>query len=242
MPDVAEVCSPELERVYALADALAARDNFITAISHELRNTVAPLILLAEQFEQLAAPDSPLTSKLVMLTRNLRKFVATVDRVTEVAQLREGNFTLDLAMVDLTAVVADTTLHLKQLAVAGGVELIVHAPGPVFGRWDRVRLAQIVSNLVTNAIRYGIGDEVEIAVSERSSEVELSVRDHGPGIAPDELPGIFDRFDHRRSRSAGGFGVGLFIVKTLAVAMGGRATAANALQGGARFSVVLPRS
>jgi signal transduction histidine kinase len=226
-----------------LLDALAARDNFIAAVSHELRNTVAPLILLAEQFQAVGGSMTPeqLQTKIALLTRNLHKFVATVDRVTEVAQLRDGRLELDFARVDASEVVEYVVSQQQRLADAGGIDLVVRAPYPMVGRWDRTRLVQIVTNLTTNAIRFGVGGEVEIEVASRGADIEISVRDHGPGIAPHELAGIFDRFDHRRSRTAGGFGVGLFIVKTLASAMGGRATAANAPGGGARFSVVLPR-
>jgi signal transduction histidine kinase len=229
--------------VQQLADALAARDNFIAAVSHELRNNVAPLILLAEQFEVLGVAMTPeqIATKTALLTRNLRKFVATVDRVTEVAQLRDGKLELELARCDLASIVRDVVAQLQRQAAAGGVELAVAVPPHVLGTWDRVRLAQIATNLVTNAIRYGVGGEIEISITERGDDVELAVRDHGPGISPAELGGIFDRFDHRRSRTAGGFGVGLYIVKTLASAMGGRVNVINAAGGGARFSVVLPR-
>jgi signal transduction histidine kinase len=182
-----------------------------------------------------------LATKIALLTRNLHKFVATVDRVTEVAQLRDGNLALEPTDVDLAEVVAIVVGQQQRLASAGGVEIVVRAPPTLRGRWDRGRLAQIVTNLITNAIRFGCGGEAEIEVIDRGSNAELVVRDHGPGLAPHELKGIFDRFDHRRSRAAGGFGVGLFIVKTLAEAMGGLAIAANASGGGARFSVVLPR-
>lgn len=243
MADVGElICTTEQDPT-ALVEALAARDNFISAVSHELRNTVAPLLLLAEQFEAMGASMSPeqMVTKIALLTRNLHKFVATVDRVTEVAQLRDGKLQLELTEVDLAEVVAIVVGQQQRLASAGGVELVIRAPASLYGRWDRGRLAQIATNLVSNSIRFGVGGEVEIDVIDRGSEAELLVRDHGPGIPGKELSGIFDRFDHRRSRSTGGFGVGLFIVKTLAEALGGRASAANAPSGGARFSVVLPR-
>ncbi len=241
-PDSTDASSDDV--VQQLADALAARDNFIAAVSHELRNNVAPLILLAEQFEVLGAAMRPeqIATKTALLTRNLRKFVATVDRVTEVAQLRDGKLELELARCDFAAIVRDVVAQLARQAAAGGVELVAIVPSDVIGTWDRARLAQITTSFVTNAIRYGVGGEVEIALVQRGGDaVELSVRDHGPGISAAELPGIFDRFDHRRSRTSGGFGVGLFIAKTLAAAMGGAVHATNAAGGGARFSVVLPR-
>lgn len=233
----------ETERAESLANALAARDSFITAVGHELRNSVAPLLLLAEQFEAMSRPSpEQLTPKLATLTRNLRKFVATVDRVTEVAQLRSGSFRLDLSSVDLAALVGDVTSQLRRLAAANDVELIVQTPGPLCGRWDRTQLRQIVANLVHNAIRFGVGGEVEVVVRESGrNRAELCVLDHGPGIAPHELVGIFERFDHQRTRPAGGFGVGLFVVKTLVAAMAGTVTASNASGGGALFTVVLPR-
>lgn len=238
MADVAVSAPPE-----DLLDALAARDNFIAAVSHELRNNVAPLILLAEQFQALGAEMSPeqLQTKIALLTRNLHKFVATVDRVTEVAQLRDGKLELELAVVDLSEIVEYVASQHRRHPDAGGIDLVVRTPGPVTGRWDRSRLVQVVTNLVTNAIRFGVGGEIEVEVTTRGNDAELSVRDHGPGIAANDLDGIFDRFDHRRSRTAGGFGVGLFIVKTIAAASGGYVMAANAAGGGARFSVVLPR-
>ncbi|HEY1548339.1 MAG TPA: HAMP domain-containing sensor histidine kinase [Kofleriaceae bacterium] len=247
---VQAACSPtrdtdsgSIDTVQQLADALAARDNFIAAVSHELRNNVAPLILLAEQFEALGAAMTPeqIATKTALLTRNLRKFVATVDRVTEVAQLRDGKLELELAHCDFASIVRDVVAQLTRQAAAGGVELVASVPAQVVGVWDRLRLAQITTSLVSNAIRYGVGDEVEIALVQHGDVIELSVRDHGPGISDAELPGMFDRFDHRRSRTSGGFGVGLFIAKTLATAMGGQIHATNAAGGGARFSVVLPR-
>ena len=90
-------------------------------MSHELRNTVAPLILLAEQFDTVGARMAPeqLATKLALLTRSLNKFVATVDRVTEVAQLREGRLELELARVNLSEVVGDVIFQLRRLAALG---------------------------------------------------------------------------------------------------------------------------
>jgi signal transduction histidine kinase len=148
---------------------------------------------------------------------------------------------LEPARVDLAALVREVSAQFERQAIAGGVELVVDAPGPVFGRWDRVRLKQIVSNLISNAIRYGGDGKVEIMLTASEHRVELSVRDHGLGISPQELATIFDRFEHRPAQRASGFGIGLFVVKTLCRAMGGDAQADNAVGGGARFTVVLSR-
>jgi len=227
-----------------LATALAARDSFIGLVGHELRNAVAPMLLLGEQLALLAQDPSVspvFTSRVAMLTRNLSKFVATVDRVAEVADLRRGRLQLAPVAVNLVEVVEDVCREARREAAAGGAELVVAAAGPVIGRWDRARLRQIVAALVSNAIRYGGGGQIELAVCDRNGDAELVVRDHGPGLDPATLPHLFERFDHERNRRGGGFGIGLWLVKTLCTAMHGTVTAENDSSGGASFCVVLPR-
>jgi len=232
------------QRIDELTAALAARDSFIGLVGHELRNAVAPMLLLAEQFSILAGEPnvSPVfTSRVAMLMRNLDKFVATVDRVAEIADLRRGHLQLDPAAVDLVEVAQEVCRDARREAAAGGSELVVDAAGPVIGRWDRARLRQIVVTLVSNAIRYGGGGQIELAVRDRGGDAEIVVRDHGPGLEPATLPHLFERLDHERNRRGGGFGIGLWIVKTLCTAMRGSVTAENDTRGGASFCVVLPR-
>jgi signal transduction histidine kinase len=178
---------------------------------------------------------------MAILTRNLHKFVATIDRVAEVADLRRGKLRLDPASVDLVQVIRDACRELQREAAAGGADLVIDASDPVTGYWDRTRLKQIAVNLVSNAIRYGGSGRVEITARSRASDAELVVRDYGPGLEPSALSRLFEPFDHDRGARPGGFGIGLWLVKTLCTAMRGSVTADNAATGGARFSVVLPR-
>jgi signal transduction histidine kinase len=230
-----------------LTAALAGRDSFIGRLGHELRNVVAPMLLIAEQLQAMAAePDAPplLASRTSVLTRNLGKLVATVDRVAEISALRRGAIELELDSVDLVEVVAGVCRQRQREAAAGGATLVFDAGEPVPGLWDRVRLEQIVENLVSNAIRYGGGGPVELAVVDRGTAGELIVRDHGPGLAPAVLAHLFEAFapqDLEPNRRTGGFGIGLWVVKTLCTAMQGSVTAENDPGGGARFCVVLPR-
>jgi signal transduction histidine kinase len=233
-----------LQQVRELTAALDARDSFLSLVGHELRNAVAPMLLLAEQFSAVVHDPqaSPVVaSRAAMLTRHLNKFVTTVDRVAEVADLRRGRLRLELGEMDLVEAVEEVCREARREAAAGGSELVVEAAGPVIGTWDRARILQITANLVSNAIRYGGGGRVEITVHSPGSDAELAIRDHGPGIEPEVLARLFDRFDHERPRRAGGFGIGLWVVKALCTAMRGSVTADNASSGGARFCVVLPR-
>jgi signal transduction histidine kinase len=230
-------------RIHELTSALAARDRFIALIGHELRNSLAPMVLLAEQFGTLAEGSQPmgkLLARVGMLTNNLNRLVATVGRIVEVADLRRGKLQLAPTTADLVDVVSEVCRELEREAAAGGSELVVDASAPVIGRWDRGRIKQIVSNLVDNAIRYGGGGRVEIFVGAGAGDCELVVRDHGPGIDAALLPHVFE-FDHTSCRRPGGLGLGLWIVQTLCTAMAGTVTVENCSDGGARFCVVLPR-
>ena len=259
MTDVENATSPALPRValhepgaasdarqqiHDLTAALAARDGFLSVVGHELRNAVAPMLLLAEQFATLADdPAAPplVASRVAILIRNLNKFVATVDRVAEIADLRRGKLRLEPSEVDLVEVVEQVCREARREATAGGAELVLDGSGPVTGRWDRQRLKQIVAALVSNAIRYRGGGRIELRVRDLGLDGELVVRDHGPGMDLAALPGLFERFDHDRSMRGGGFGVGLWLVKTLCTAMRGTVTATNNSDGGASFCVALPR-
>jgi signal transduction histidine kinase len=248
--EVAGDAALERAQLAQLRAALAGRDSFIGVIGHELRNSVAPMLLLAEQLRAVAEdPAAPpaLPSRVAMLTRNLGKLVATIDRVAEVAELRRGTVQFALTTVNLVDVVAEVCRAMDREAAAGGVTLVFEASAPVHGTWDRERIKQIVENLVSNAIRYGGGGRVELAVVDRGTAGELIVRDHGPGVEPAMLAHLFDAFgpfgplEPERARRTGGFGIGLWVVKTLCTAMQGSVTAENDPGGGARFCVVLPR-
>ena len=230
--------------VQELTAALAARDSLIAVMGHELRNSVAPMLLLAEQFEALAGEPGvqPVVARrAATLTRNLHRFITTLERVAQVTDLRRGKVQLEPSQVDLVAVVDEVCRDARREAAAAGAELVVDAGKPVTGQWDRDRLKQIVANLVSNAIRYGGGSRIELGIRGRDGDVELVIRDHGPGLDPAVLPRLFDPFDHARARRGGGLGVGLWVVKTLCAAMRGTVTATNASNGGACFCIVLPR-
>jgi signal transduction histidine kinase len=222
-----------------LEAALAARDELISVMGHELRNAMSPLVLLAAQFELMPAADDMMKKKVAMLSRNLKLFTSTLDRIGEVSSLRAGKLDLDLETIDAEEVVAKVCRDLGSAAQAGGCELRCETAS-VIGRWDRERLERIVHHLVGNAIRYASGTPVEVALRGTERQLELVVQDEGPGIPATERERLFDRFDRKGARRSGGLGVGLWVVKALCHAMGGTVQLVDTPRG-ARFCVTLPR-
>lgn len=225
-----------------LEEKLAARDEFIGALGYELRNSIAPLVLLSDHFEQLAlSADPQVVARVDTLARNLRRLTGTIDRLTELSALREGRIELDYELVDLRDVIEDVTREAAADAARVNADLRTSYSTPVQGWWDRARLKQILHNLVGNAIRYGDGSPIEIRAQIAGHDAELVVADEGPGIPPELRDHIFDRFDHRACPKGNGFGVGLFVVKALSQAMGGSVRADDTGGRGARFCITLPR-
>ena len=120
--------------------------------------------------------------------------------------------------------------------------LQLSTPAPVVGRWDRLRIEQVVTNLITNAIKFGAGKPIELAVSEANDQATISVADHGIGVAPQDIERIFKRYEQAiSSREYGGMGLGLYIVRQIVGAHGGTIRVASRLGEGSTFIVDLPR-
>jgi signal transduction histidine kinase len=231
------------DQIAELNAARAARDHFLAFVGHELRNTMAPLHLLADQFTALA--DDPhalpaIASRATKLVRSMRRLIATVHWVADVGDLRRGMLRLQPTTVDLTETVREVCRELAGESAARGAELVFEPGAPVIGSWDRARLQQIVTSLVSNAIDHA-GGRIDLGVIDRGGDAELVIRDHGPGLDPARLRRLFDPPDPGRHRTPGGVGVGLWVVKTLTSAMRGSVVADNCADGGARFCVVVPR-
>jgi signal transduction histidine kinase len=223
------------------AESIAARDEFIGVLGHELRNSIAPLVLLTDHFEHMSlAHDPQLEARVAVLTRNLKKLSTTIDRITEVSAIRNGQIDLDYELVDLRDVVDDVARESADDVKRAGATLEINYGCAVQGWWDRARLKQMVGNLVANAIRYGDGAPITIATTIHGTTAELTVSDDGPGIPIAQREFVFDRFDHRTETREGGFGVGLFVVKALCHAMGGTVRLDSNTRG-ARFCIKLPR-
>jgi PAS domain S-box-containing protein len=220
-----------------------AKDEFLAMLGHELRNPLAPIVT-ALQLMKLRAADV-FEKERSIVERQVRHMITLVDDLLDVSRITRGKVELNQEPVELAA-----TVH-KALELAGPlieqrqhtVDVAVNSTLRVLG--DTVRLAQVVSNLLTNAAKYTPPrGHIWISATTAAGEVTLTVRDDGVGVEPELLPRIFDLFvqgGQALDRSQGGLGLGLTIVRSVVELHGGRVVARSQGRGkGSEFSVTLP--
>jgi signal transduction histidine kinase len=237
-------------RLQELQRAVGARDEFIATVAHELRNPIAPLAfqvrLALNKTEQSAADGTPVAigwvqTQLRGIEQRLHRLLETLDRLLDVSRLSTGRVDLQTEPMNLATLVREVVEGLEAELAVARCKLMLSERGDATGTWDRLRVEQICRNLLSNAIRFGAGRPIEIAVDADHDFASLAVRDHGIGIPPDQQSKIFERFERGVEQRSGGFGIGLWIVRSLCTAMGGAVSVNSALGDGACFTVLLPR-
>lgn len=224
------------------------KDLFLATLSHELRNPLAPirngLYILAH-----APPGSDQARRAhEIMDRQVKHLTRIVDDLLEVTRIHRGLIELKRAPLELSELVASTAEDYRSLFVAANVQLEVSpAPKQIWVNGDRTRLAQVVGNLLQNAVKFtpsGGKTSLSVAADSLSERATIRVADTGRGIAPDVLPHVFEPFiqaDTTLDRAKGGLGLGLALVKGLVETHGGSVSAASAGVGkGATFAISLP--
>jgi len=240
--------SVENARLYREAqDAIRLRDEFLSIASHELKTPLTPLSLKLQMLgrELRKQPDSPLRRSVedyvVTGARQVKKLSELVSDLLDVTRISGGKLRLEFEDVDLATLVREVVTRHEPEAARLGSTLAQDIQGTVVGRWDRLRLEQVITNLVDNAIKYGAGKPVQVRVQVGEARALLQVRDEGIGIAPEYLPRIFGRFERAVSeRHYGGLGLGLYITRTIVEAMGGHIGVESKPGEGSLFTVELP--
>jgi PAS domain S-box-containing protein len=237
----------ELRQVAAALSAADRRkDEFLATLAHELRNPLAP-IRTGLQVMRLAGADAGAIERArSMMGRQLEHLVRLIDDLMDVSRISRGKIELRRALVPLAEAVGTAVEASRPLIDDMGHELTVTVPGhPVVIDADPTRLAQVFANLLNNAAKYSErGGHIWLTAERQGSDVVVSVRDTGIGIAADKLAGIFDLFsqvDRSLERARGGLGIGLHLVKRLVELHGGGIEARSGGPGrGSEFVVRLP--
>ena len=236
-------------RLAQAEEALRLRDNFLSIASHELKTplTSLQLHLSGVQRAYRKRPDDPATmaklaSRLDVIDREVDRIVKLVEDLLDVSRASSGHLHLQLERVDLAGVVREVADRFEDELDRAECTLQLQLEDDVVGNWDRLRLDQVVTNFLTNAIKYGPGKPIEIRVArEGDGHAILSVRDHGIGIDAADHARIFDRFARAVSPAHyGGLGLGLWIVRVIVEALGGTVSVESEPGRGAAFSARLP--
>lgn len=232
----------------ALRQAIAVRDEFLSIASHELRTPLSVLMLeLASMERMFASLDlGSLTErtrdKTARVARQAQRLTTLVERLLEVSRIESGRLELEVQDMDLAALVREVADRFAEESVKTGSTIVVDAAAAVRGHWDPVRLEQVVSNLVANALKFGAGKPVQVAVTAEGAQARLVVRDAGIGIDEQDRERIFGRFERAvPTRHFGGLGLGLYIARQIISAHGGTIRAHPTPGGGATIEVQLPR-
>lgn len=223
------------------------RQEFLANVSHELRTPLASITAYVETLIDGALNDADNSLRFLnTIQRNALRMRDLVNDVAELSAIESGAVRLSPEAMPLHRVVAEVFNGLAHRAARNKVLLRNQIDESLIITADPRRLEQILTNLIDNAIKFNVpGGEVLVSTISEGRYETIRVRDTGPGIAPEHLPRIFERFyriDKARSREAGGTGLGLAIVKHLARAHGGEAVVTSEVGIGSEFSVRLPAS
>jgi PAS domain S-box-containing protein len=228
--------------------AVQVRDTFLSIASHELKTPMSSLTLLvssllragrAGKAEELGGDK--LIARLERVAEQSERLTALMNQLLDVSRLTAGRFPLAPTETDLCDVARDVLARFREEAAQAGSTLEFLANTPVVGWWDRSRLDQVLTNLITNALKYGGRSPITVEVAGDCSTARISVVDRGPGIPETDQARIFEQYERAAPTNLGGLGLGLWLVRELVRAHGGEVAVRSRLGDGAAFTVTLPR-
>lgn len=240
----------ERAQLYAEAqEAVRSREEFLSIASHELRSPLNTLSLQVQLLLRAARgtggiasiTEERLTQMLDSCERQLRRVTALINRLFDLSRLLSGRLDLNLEDVALGALAREVLARFdEELQRTGSAARVLELEG-VVGHWDRLRLDQVLTNLVSNAVKYGEGRPIQLTVEREGGLARLTVTDEGMGIPQEHQARIFERFERATPhRSPGSLGLGLYIVRRVLTLMGGSISVRSQPGVGSSFVVELP--
>jgi PAS domain S-box-containing protein len=222
--------------------AILLRNEFLSIASHELKTPITSLKLKIQMLHRSLLKESSVTSnneKASMtssLINQINRMTKLVDNMLDISRIERGQFLLDIEDFDLREVIKKISAdHLPELEASGCTLTFTHLDQAMRG-WDRMRMEQVFTNLISNAIKYAPNSHVSISLSSSNDGILISVNDNGPGIPKEDIKKIFDRYE--RVQSSGqvtGLGLGLYITSQIIEAHHGKIWAESELGQGTTF-------
>jgi signal transduction histidine kinase len=232
------------ERVHA-DDAISQREDFMSIVSHDLRNLLGTITLGAQVIEHDAAHDGP-GSSTSLAAKQIQRAVTRMSRLigdlVDVSSIEAGKLAVVPRPGDVTDLIADALEAFRPTASAKGISLEAERVArSLAGTFDADRILQVLANLIGNSIKFTpSGGAIRIGGERAGDDIQLSVRDTGPGIPEAQLEAVFERFWQIGRNDRRGLGLGLYIAKSIVEAHGGRIWAESTLGEGSTFRLTLP--
>ncbi|MND63366.1 Sensor histidine kinase RcsC [Pseudomonas fluorescens] len=231
-----------------LEQAVRMRDDFMSIVAHEVRTPLNGLILETQLRKMHLARDNSAAFTLDKMhamvdrdERQIKSLIRLIEDMLDVSRIRTGKLSIRPKRFDLSTLVGELLHNFSQQIDAAEASVSLDATQPVIGNWDEFRIEQVISNLLTNALRYGAKSPISVKVYSEGGQALVDVQDRGIGISEENQKRIFQQFERVSARHAvAGLGLGLFISEQIVAAHGGTITVQSRIGEGALFRVCLP--
>jgi signal transduction histidine kinase len=231
-----------------LEQAVRMRDDFMSIVAHEVRTPLNGLILETQLRKMHLARDNAAAFTLDKMhamvdrdERQIKSLIRLIEDMLDVSRIRIGKLSIRPTRFDLSTLVRDVLHNFSQQIDAAETSVTLDAEQPVIGNWDEFRIEQVISNLLTNALRYGAKSPISVKVYSEGGQALVDVQDQGIGISEENQKRIFQQFERVSAKHAvAGLGLGLFISEQIVAAHGGTITVQSRIGEGALFRVCLP--
>ncbi|MBV4518967.1 hybrid sensor histidine kinase/response regulator [Pseudomonas sp. SWRI74] len=230
-----------------LQQAVRMRDDFMSIVAHEVRTPLNGLILETQLRKMHLARDNAAAFTLDKMhamvdrdERQIKSLIRLIEDMLDVSRIRTGKLSIRPTLFDLSTLVRGLLQNFAQQIEAAEASVSLEAEQAVIGNWDEFRIEQVISNLLTNALRYGAKSPISVKVYSESGQARVEVRDCGIGISEENQQRIFQQFERVTAKHAvAGLGLGLFISEQIVTAHGGTITVESRIGEGALFRVCL---
>ncbi|EJN25230.1 signal transduction histidine kinase [Pseudomonas sp. GM79] len=231
-----------------LEQAVRMRDDFMSIVAHEVRTPLNGLILETQLRKMHLARNNAAAFTLDKMhamvdrdERQIKSLIRLIEDMLDVSRIRTGKLSIRPSRFDLVQLVNNLLQNFAPQVEAAESSVTLTAEQPVMGHWDEFRIEQVVSNLLTNALRYGAKSLIDVRVYNQDGQAWVEVQDRGIGISEEDQQRIFQQFERVCAKAVvAGLGLGLFISEQIVAAHGGSITVESRIGEGALFRVCLP--
>ncbi|EJL95887.1 signal transduction histidine kinase [Pseudomonas sp. GM102] len=231
-----------------LEQAVRMRDDFMSIVAHEVRTPLNGLILETQLRKMHLARNNAAAFTLDKMhamvdrdERQIKSLIRLIEDMLDVSRIRTGKLSIRPSRFDLVQLVNNLLQNFAPQVEAAESSVTLTAEQPVVGHWDEFRIEQVISNLLTNALRYGAKSQIDVRVYNQDGQAQVEIQDRGIGISEEDQQRIFQQFERVSAKAVvAGLGLGLFISEQIVAAHGGSITVESRIGEGALFRVCLP--